>query len=359
MNEKRGKEKAPSVAAPGALDNVVTYEENNVMAYNSTIPESASNPATANVIPFRSKELLLVDNDGSPFVPMKPVVEGMGLAWQTQHRKMMGGRFASTITIMVIVAQDGKPREMACLPLRKLPGWLMSIHASKVRPELRDNVIAFQNECDDVLWSYWNEGIAVRKHNRDAASVLSTTIGTDGFHCLAAVLDGKVRHLPAPARKRAKQHVWSQVHKAFSVVSAQDIPSDQMDGARNFIAAYAIEGEWLGKEEPAAPKPQRLDIHCPVSELVEKRPDMMRVRSGITDTLDVNLQDFMKLSVTPCEQILHTLCNAGYEIEAAWFEIRTYRNKLYDLESCIRGLSYSFGSDQQYVIDGRRPQQTA
>ena len=44
-------------------------------------------------------------------------------------------------------------------------------------------------------------------------------------------------------------HVWSQVHKAFSVVSAQDIPADQLDSARNFIAAYAIEGEWLPKEE--------------------------------------------------------------------------------------------------------------
>ncbi|MFJ2456890.1 phage antirepressor protein, partial [Pseudomonas protegens] len=47
--------------------------------------------------------------------------------------------------------------------------------------------------------------------------------------------------------------IWSQVHKAFSVVSAQDIPADQLDSARNFIAAYAIEGEWLGKEEPKTP----------------------------------------------------------------------------------------------------------
>ncbi|WP_286976232.1 Bro-N domain-containing protein [Pseudomonas sp.] len=103
--------------------------------------------------------------------------------------------------------------------------------------------------CDEVL-------PAIRKHGRydDNDSKMSTligqTIGTDGFHCLGAVLDGKVRQLPVKARQRAKMHVWSQVHKAFSVVSAQDIPASQLDSARNFIAAYALEGEWLGKDEP-------------------------------------------------------------------------------------------------------------
>lgn len=227
-----------------ASNNDETSEVSSVMRNHSTAI------ATANIIPFRQKELLLIDNAGEPFVPMKPVVEGMGLAWQTQHRKLMSSRFAATITEMVIVAQDGKQREMTCLPLRKLAGWLMSIHASKVRPELREGVIAYQNECDDVLWSYWNEGIAIRHDDRTAASVLSTTIGTDGFHCLAAVLDGKVRHLPTAARRGAKNHIWSQVHKAFSVVTAEDIPAAQLDSARNFIAAYHVqEGEWLPKEE--------------------------------------------------------------------------------------------------------------
>lgn len=206
--------------------------------------------ATAKIIPFRKKELLLVDNDGQPFVPMKPVVEGMGLDWKTQYRKLQGGRFNTCMVIMTIqLPGSAQRRELSCLPLRKLAGWLTSIHASKVRPDLRDNVIAYQNECDDALWSYWNDGIAIRREERTAASVLSTTIGTDGFHCLAAVVDGKVRHLPAQMRRGAKNHIWSQVHKAFSVVSVEDIPAAGMDSVRNFIAAYALEGEWLKREE--------------------------------------------------------------------------------------------------------------
>lgn len=108
-------------------------------------------------VSFHDSELFLVDHDGQPLVPMKPVVEGMGLAWQTQHRKLVTGRFASTITEMVIVAEDGKHRQMTCLPLRKLNGWFMSIHPNKVKPELRECIIAYQNECDDALWAYWND----------------------------------------------------------------------------------------------------------------------------------------------------------------------------------------------------------
>lgn len=94
---------------------------------------------------------------------------------------------------------------------------------------------------------------AIRKHGRydDAAgrmqTLLGATIGTDGFRCLAAVVDGKVRALPAPVRRRAKAKLWAQVHAAFSVGRAEDIPAEQLDAARNFVAGYAIEGEFLGK----------------------------------------------------------------------------------------------------------------
>ncbi len=122
---------------------------------------------SAHVIPFRSAELLLIDHGGQPFVPMKPVAEGMGLSWQGQHEKLTSGRFQATIKEIVIVAGDSKQRAMTCLPLRKLTGWLMSISPNKVKPELRDGIIAYQNECDDVLWAYWNDGVA---HNPRAAA---------------------------------------------------------------------------------------------------------------------------------------------------------------------------------------------
>ena len=115
-------------------------------------------------VPFRGATLYLVDQADTPYVPMRPIVEGMGLAWQSQHVKLTENpRFSSTVTEIVTVAEDGKQRAMTCLPLRKLPGWLMTISPNKVKPEIRETVIAYQNECDDALWDYWTKGHAERK----------------------------------------------------------------------------------------------------------------------------------------------------------------------------------------------------
>lgn len=93
---------------------------------------------------------------------------------------------------------------------------------------------------------------AIRKHGHydDAEGKMSTligqTIGTDGFHMLGALIKGKVVNLPAVVQRRATAKLWAQTHAAFGVRSAADIPADQLDAARNFVAAYAIEGEYLG-----------------------------------------------------------------------------------------------------------------
>ncbi len=107
-------------------------------------------------VPFRGATLFVVEHQGEPYVPMRPIVEGMGLAWQPQHEKLKTDRFASSITEIVTVAQDGKQREMTCLPLKKLIGWLVTVSPNKVKPELREKILAYQNECDDVLWRHWS-----------------------------------------------------------------------------------------------------------------------------------------------------------------------------------------------------------
>lgn len=112
-------------------------------------------------VPFYGNSLYVVNHNGEPYVPMKPVVEGMGMTWQSQHRKLME-RFKTCITEMMIqLPGDTQRRLVICLALRKLAGWLQTISPNKVRPEIRDRVIQYQNECDDVLYDYWTKGVAV------------------------------------------------------------------------------------------------------------------------------------------------------------------------------------------------------
>ncbi|CAK1951332.1 Antirepressor protein ant N-terminal domain-containing protein [Vibrio crassostreae] len=107
-------------------------------------------------VPFHGSNLFLIQHNGEPYTPMRPVVEGMGLAWQTQHRKLTTNTERWGVTMMVIPSLD-RHNEVTCIPLRKLFGWLQTLQPNRIREEIRDKVIQYQNECDDVLWRYWNQ----------------------------------------------------------------------------------------------------------------------------------------------------------------------------------------------------------
>lgn len=102
-------------------------------------------------VPFYGNSLYVVNYNGEPHVPMKPVVEGMGMTWQSQHRKLTERFKTCIIEMMTQLPGDNQRRNVVCLPLRKLAGWLQTISPNKVKPEIRDRVIQYQNECDDVL----------------------------------------------------------------------------------------------------------------------------------------------------------------------------------------------------------------
>lgn len=105
-------------------------------------------------VEFYGDQLMIVNHNGEPYVPMKPVVENMGLAWQSQLYKVSKNPKRWGITKMVIPTQSGT-QEMVCLPLRKLFGWLATVSPNKVNPSIKDKIIRYQDECDNVLWQYW------------------------------------------------------------------------------------------------------------------------------------------------------------------------------------------------------------
>ncbi|MBA1202293.1 hypothetical protein G7009_11065 [Pseudomonas capeferrum] len=123
-------------------------------------------------VPFYEDTVLLVGRDNEPYVAMKPLVVNIGLDWHSQRTKI-NDRFHASVVEITSVAEDGKLRGMTCLPLRKLPAWLYSISPNKVKPELREKITRYQNECDDALWDYWTKGCAVNPGAQPASTRIS------------------------------------------------------------------------------------------------------------------------------------------------------------------------------------------
>lgn len=110
-------------------------------------------------VPFYGNELYVVDHEGEAYTPMRPIIEGMGLTYQGQAEKLKS-RFAKGVREILIPTKGGE-QSMLCLALRKLNGWLQTVNPKKVKPEIRDKVIQYQDECDDVLYEYWTKGVAI------------------------------------------------------------------------------------------------------------------------------------------------------------------------------------------------------
>ena len=110
-------------------------------------------------VPFYDHELYVVEHNNEPYVPMKPIVEGMGLDWKSQLNKIKS-RFRKGMVEITIPSKGGE-QSMLCLQLRKLSAWMLTIYPNKVKSEIRDKVIQYQEECDDVLYQYWTTGQAI------------------------------------------------------------------------------------------------------------------------------------------------------------------------------------------------------
>ncbi len=184
-------------------------------------------------VPFHGNNLYVVNYKGQPYVPMKPIVEGMGLTWQSQFEKIKQ-RFKSTITEIVIVAADGKERNMICLALRKLAGWLHTISPNKVKPEIRDKVIKYQEECDDVLYEYWTTGEVKKKHK-------STVQERNPLKNAVNLLVSKKGIMYPEA--------YSLVHQKFNVSSIEELTADQIPDAVEYIHKFVLEGEYIPKQD--------------------------------------------------------------------------------------------------------------
>ena len=104
--------------------------------------------ATLSPVQFHGSTIFVVTHKGEPYAPMKPIVSDMGLDWGGQQQKLSANKDRWGIEI---------------IPIPTTSGIQQTLNPNKVRPELRDRIRLYQDECDDALWNYWTKGQATQK----------------------------------------------------------------------------------------------------------------------------------------------------------------------------------------------------
>ena len=89
-------------------------------------------------------------------VPVRPICKALGISYQKQIEKIKNHPvFAPTVTLRVTVAADGKYREMFCLPVKFIFGWIFTIHPDNVKESAQQHIIQYQEECCEALYNYF------------------------------------------------------------------------------------------------------------------------------------------------------------------------------------------------------------
>ncbi|HEM8307000.1 MULTISPECIES: phage antirepressor N-terminal domain-containing protein [Providencia] len=274
-------------------------------------------------VPFHGNNLCIVNHDGRPYVPMKPIVEGMGLSWEPQLRKL-NQRFAKGMIKMVIPSIGGA-QETVCLAMHKLTGWLFSIMPNKVKPEIRDKVIQYQEECDDVLYEYWTTG-EVKAKPRKQVKQIAGRISSEQQEAIKQLVLNRGKALPKEKQAKAMITMWSSLKSHFGC-TYKEIDSDKFTEALSLAARVPLEGEYLPKQaELPTPK---LEIDYPLTWYPDNFPfvDMCFYKNG---QLKVT-QSMLTETKSPSKEILSKLESAGYDVTAAKAEIESLRHTMIEM----------------------------
>ncbi|MDG6829082.1 phage antirepressor N-terminal domain-containing protein [Glaesserella parasuis] len=186
-----------------------------------------TNQISTQTISFYGSDLITLKVEDVIYTAVKPIAEALGLAWGTQQQKLSRSKDKFGC-IHMNTPTNGGMQSMLCMPLKKLNGWLFSINPEKVRPDLRDRVIQYQEECFEALYNYWHFGKAERK---------TTTDERTGLRQAVSALVSKKGLLYSDA--------YTLIHQRFNIDHIDELTPEQVGMAVEYVHKIYLEGELI------------------------------------------------------------------------------------------------------------------
>jgi P22_AR N-terminal domain/HNH endonuclease len=142
-------------------------------------------PETFREIDFYDDTLVIALVRTKAFVALRPIAGYLGLDWSAQRQRLVRDEVLSRhMASVVMEGADGRRREMVCLQLEYLAGWLFGIMPSRVRPELASKLTCYREECFCVLWQVFQVeltatavGISIDQQSLRAACLRAEKLG--------------------------------------------------------------------------------------------------------------------------------------------------------------------------------------
>lgn len=105
---------------------------------------------------FDGDSIGILVKDNQPFFSVPSICNSMGLDVESQRQLIERDAVLSSVACIIQgVARNGKKRELSCLPLEYLNGWLFKINPSRYTDYTKEKIIQYQKECYRVLHDHF------------------------------------------------------------------------------------------------------------------------------------------------------------------------------------------------------------
>ncbi len=217
---------------------------------------------------FNSQSLFATVIDNVSYVAMKPICENIGLDWASQFSRIKRHPIMSKGIVMITTPSKGGIQEMLMLPLKMLNGWLFGVDSTRVKPEIKDAVIKYQEECFDVLANHF-----MPKRNGLVELPASPFVTPKEKLLLRTAIENQ-----CAKTKEAHAYYWRRLHNAYHVSTLEDLPTGKVDEMLAFLGLreptldeYVV----VKQERLLALEQKAVALPAPVVQKVKPIPDDM------------------------------------------------------------------------------------
>lgn len=236
---------APSVSQP-PFRAATTFESVAAVSKTATGARAMTQHQLVTV-DFQGQSIVAIVHEGKPHVALRPIVENIGLDWAAQYSRIKRHPVLNT-SVVVMTTQmpgDDQQRNVFCLPLSMLNGWLFGVDVNRVREEIRPKLIRYQTECFEVL----------AQHFMPAQRPTNPAIDYDRISPAQAQDLKELVHAIAESKVQGFGETWARLHRKFRVNSYLELPATKFDEARDYLL-----GKLPETTAPALPDAQRLQL---------------------------------------------------------------------------------------------------
>ncbi len=144
--------------------------------------EQGQDKATA-LVPVAQRRVELLDGDevlavraedGSIYLPLRPICASLGLSYQPQRRRIQRDPALEEGMREIRLQTGGGRQATACMALNLIPYWLSTVEVSRVRPELQDKLTVYRRWVIERVFEAFQRETGIGQATTTAPTVPAT-----------------------------------------------------------------------------------------------------------------------------------------------------------------------------------------